>query len=101
MHIPFVAYWPKQIPAGTQSDALVSALDILPTALKAAGIAIPAEMRVDGKDILPVLAGKEQTSPHQYMYWAGPGQSITAMRISHSGMTTGNGSLTNINRRLK
>lgn len=59
VHIPFVAYWPKQIPAGTQSDALVSALDILPTALKAAGIAIPAEMRVDGKDILPVLAGKE------------------------------------------
>ncbi len=74
VHIPFVAYWPKQIPAGTQSDALVSALDILPTALKAAGIAIPAEMRVDGKDILPVLAGKEQTSPHQYMYWAGPGE---------------------------
>ncbi|OLV94233.1 sulfatase [Salmonella enterica subsp. arizonae serovar 18:z4,z23:- str. CVM N26624] len=73
VHIPFVAYWPKQIPAGTQSDTLISALDILPTALHAAGITIPDEMNVDGKDIMPVLAGKSKTSPHQYLYWAGPG----------------------------
>ncbi|EEP7648914.1 sulfatase-like hydrolase/transferase, partial [Salmonella enterica] len=73
VHIPFVAYWPKQIPAGTQSDALISALDILPTALHAAGITIPDEMNIDGKDIMPVLAGKTKTSPHQYLYWAGPG----------------------------
>lgn len=78
MHIPFVAYWPKQIPAGTQSDALVSALDILPTALKAAGIAIPAEMRVDGKDILPVLAGKEK--PHRINICTGPGRGKALQR---------------------
>ncbi|EDX0770012.1 sulfatase-like hydrolase/transferase [Salmonella enterica] len=73
VHIPFVAYWPKKIPAGTQSDTLISALDILPTALHAAGITIPDEMNVDGKDIMSVLAGKTKTSPHQYLYWAGPG----------------------------
>lgn len=73
VHVPFVAYWPKHIPAGTQSNVMVSAIDILPTALKAAGITIPASMKVDGRDIMPQLSGKAQTSPHRYLYWAGPG----------------------------
>ncbi|PSU66265.1 arylsulfatase [Photobacterium phosphoreum] len=73
VRVPFVAYWPKHIPAGGTNDTLISALDILPTALTAAGITIPAEMKVDGKNILPVLEGKTKQSPHQYIYWAGPG----------------------------
>lgn len=73
VHVPFVAYWPKHIPAGSQSNVMVSAIDILPTALKAAGITIPASMKVDGRDIMPQLSGKAQTSPHRYLYWAGPG----------------------------
>ncbi|ACR69974.1 sulfatase-like hydrolase/transferase [Edwardsiella ictaluri] len=73
VHVPFVAYWPKHIPAGTQSNVMVSAIDILPTALKAAGITIPDAMKVDGRDILPQLSGKAQTSPHRYLFWAGPG----------------------------
>lgn len=48
-------------------------MDILPTALAAAGIDIPEDMQVDGKNIMPVLEGKTETSPHQYLYWAGPG----------------------------
>ena len=73
VRVPFVASWPKQIPAGGNNHTLISALDILPTALTAAGIEIPAEMAIDGQDILPVLAGKEAQSPHDYIYWAGPG----------------------------
>ncbi|MBB1466547.1 sulfatase-like hydrolase/transferase [Vibrio sp. SG41-7] len=73
VRVPFVAYWPKHIPAGGESDSLISALDILPTALAAAGIDIPEDIQVDGKNIMPVLEGKTETSPHQYLYWAGPG----------------------------
>ena len=73
IHIPFIAYWPGHIPAGKQSDALVSALDILPTALQSANISIPTEMKVDGKNIMPLLTGKTEASPHQYLYWTGPG----------------------------
>lgn len=73
VRVPFIAYWPKQIPAGTKSKTLISALDILPTALHAAGIEIPKEMNIDGHDIMPVLAKKKAASPHQYIYWAGPG----------------------------
>ncbi|QSH58754.1 sulfatase-like hydrolase/transferase [Photobacterium damselae subsp. damselae] len=73
VRVPFVAAWPNHIPAGSKSDTLISALDILPTALKAAGISIPQDMKVDGQDIMPVLAGKAEQSPHKYIYWAGPG----------------------------
>ncbi|HIF9208265.1 TPA: sulfatase family protein [Photobacterium damselae] len=73
VRVPFVAAWPNHIPAGGKSDTLISALDILPTALKAAGILIPQDMKVDGQDIMPVLAGKAEQSPHKYIYWAGPG----------------------------
>ncbi|HIF9250918.1 TPA: sulfatase family protein [Photobacterium damselae] len=73
VRVPFVAAWPNHIPAGGKSDTLISALDILPTALKAAGISIPQNMKVDGQDIMPVLAGKAEQSPHKYIYWAGPG----------------------------
>ncbi|WP_318504747.1 sulfatase family protein [Photobacterium leiognathi] len=73
VRVPFVASWPKHIPAGGKRDTLISALDILPTALTAAGITIPQDMKVDGQDIMPVLAGKAEQSPHDYIYWAGPG----------------------------
>ncbi|MBE2898181.1 sulfatase-like hydrolase/transferase [Pasteurellaceae bacterium 20609_3] len=73
VHVPFIVSWPNHIPAGSVNNTLVSAIDILPTALTAANINIPADLKLDGKDILPVLEGKEKTSPHQYLYWAGPG----------------------------
>lgn len=72
VRIPFIVQWPEKIPAGGYSDSLVSAMDIIPTALTAANIEIPASLQVEGQDILPVLSGKTTTSPHQYLYWAGP-----------------------------
>ncbi len=72
VRIPFIVQWPAQIPGGQYSDTLISAMDILPTALGAANIEIPASLKVEGRDILPVLEGKTTQSPHQYLYWAGP-----------------------------
>ncbi|EGQ8175652.1 TPA: sulfatase-like hydrolase/transferase [Vibrio vulnificus] len=71
VHVPFVAHWKGKLPEGRIDDTMISAMDILPTALAAARIDIPAEMKVDGKDIMPLLSGKKQ-QPHPYLYWAGP-----------------------------
>ncbi|MGF1687838.1 sulfatase-like hydrolase/transferase [Photobacterium japonica] len=73
LRVPFIVHWPKHISAGGKSDSLISALDILPTALNAAGIHIPDNMQVDGKNILPILKGETEKSPHEYLFWAGPG----------------------------
>lgn len=71
VHIPFIAHWKGVLPEGKVNNTMISAMDILPTALSAAGIQVPSEMKVDGKNILPLLEGKKQ-EPHQYLYWAGP-----------------------------
>jgi len=48
--VPFLMRWPGSLPAGLVSDRFVSNIDILPTALAAAGVPIPES--VDGRDIL-------------------------------------------------
>jgi len=72
VRIPFIVQWPQTIPAGGYSESLVSAMDIIPTALAAANISIPAELQVEGRDILPQLTGESSQSAHEYLYWAGP-----------------------------
>ncbi|MFC6276058.1 sulfatase family protein [Psittacicella hinzii] len=73
LNVPFIVYYPRLIPAGSVNDTFISAMDILPTSLRLAGIKIPYNLKLDGKDIMPVLAGKTKESPHKYLYWAGPG----------------------------
>jgi arylsulfatase A-like enzyme len=48
--VPFLIRWPGKVAAGQVSDRLVANIDILPTALAAAGVPIPP--LVDGRDIL-------------------------------------------------
>lgn len=69
---PTIAWWPGMIPAGTTSDAVLSQMDFLPTAVKLAGGELPADRKIDGKDILPVLTKKSDNSPHEALfYWEG------------------------------
>jgi hypothetical protein len=57
---PFTVYWQGRSVAGTASDSLVSTIDILPTILEAAGIAVPDGL--PGKSLLLLL--KEPDKPH-------------------------------------
>jgi arylsulfatase A-like enzyme len=69
MHVPGLASWPGVIPAGQTIRELVMTADILPTACKAAGVEVPRDRIIDGRDILPV-ATSGATSPHPEIYWA-------------------------------
>jgi arylsulfatase A-like enzyme len=60
--------WPAQLKAG-DSQAVVSSLDVLPTALAAAGLAAPADKPLDGINLIPVLRG-EVPAPARNLYWA-------------------------------
>ena len=70
IHVPFVVSWKDKLPAGRVFDKPVIQLDILPSALAAAGVAIEPEWKLDGIDILPFLAdaGNEKT-PHEALFW--------------------------------
>jgi len=66
---PFIMQWKGRIPAGKVYDEPVISLDILPTALAAAGAEIKPEWQLDGVDLLPYITGKKQGSPHDALYW--------------------------------
>ncbi|MBT4225868.1 MAG: sulfatase-like hydrolase/transferase [Opitutae bacterium] len=67
IRVPCIVRWPARIPAGKSSDALLTSLEIFPTICAAVGIDGPADVTLDGFDMLPVLLGKP--SPREEMFW--------------------------------
>ena len=53
IRVPFMLQWKGRVPAGLEEPRMVSALDVVPTALAAAGQKPPAKL--DGVDLLPHL----------------------------------------------
>jgi arylsulfatase A-like enzyme len=69
VRIPFCAQWKGVIPAGKVFDYPMIQLDILPTAIAAAGGKVDPEWKLDGVDLLPYLTGKNAGRPHEVLYW--------------------------------
>lgn len=61
--VPFVAWAPGRIPAGSRSNAITMNFDLLPTFAALAGKPLPKGLVVDGKDISAVWQ-KGAPSPH-------------------------------------
>ncbi len=53
-----IAWWPGKIEAGTETAAITSHMDILPTFAALAGLPLPEGRILDGVDLWPVLAGE-------------------------------------------
>lgn len=68
IRVPFVMSWPGQIAKGVDYEPMMSALDIFPTALRAAG-GEPDEDHLHGTDLMPYLTLGRQGVPHQKLYW--------------------------------
>jgi arylsulfatase A-like enzyme len=43
-------------------------LDLFPTLLSAAGLALPTDRVIDGRDLSPLLTGESGSSPHEFLY---------------------------------
>lgn len=54
--IPFILRYPRTVPAGVKTDALLAPVDMMPTLLSLAGIDCP---KVAGKDISAAARGKD------------------------------------------
>jgi len=68
IRVPCIVRFPGRVPAGKTSDELLTALDVFPTVLAAAGVSLPKDVVLDGFDMLPLLAGK-RPSGRQEMFW--------------------------------
>jgi arylsulfatase A-like enzyme len=73
IRVPFIMQWKARFPKGRVDDRMVSAMDILPTSVAAAGGSIepsPKDERPpDGVNLLPYLTGKKVGVPHDKLYW--------------------------------
>jgi len=86
--VPCIVSWPGVIPAGRTSEALVSAMDLLPTLCKACQISWQEKScgkpKIDGLDIWDTLLGKD--TPHartELLYWRGKDPEPQAIRVGN------------------
>jgi arylsulfatase A-like enzyme len=70
IRVPFFAQWKGVIPAGRVLDQPVISLDLLPTALAAAGTTTDPAWKLDGANLLPLLKGDSDAAPHpEGLFW--------------------------------
>lgn len=69
IRIPFIVRWKSKLPEGKVYEKPVISLDILPTALAAAGTKPAASPAIDGVNLLPFLQGQDKGTPHDKLFW--------------------------------
>ncbi|MFN3193988.1 MAG: sulfatase-like hydrolase/transferase [Aureliella sp.] len=73
IRVPFLMQWKARFPEGREESRMISALDILPTSVAAAGGKLVGEREVtrplDGVDLIPYLSGEKDGVPHQQLFW--------------------------------
>jgi len=80
--------WPGVIPSGQESDALMAAIDLLPTLCHACGIdwkkKSTGKPKIDGVNMWNTLLGKEEKNPRsELLYWHGMSSKPQAIRAGN------------------
>lgn len=77
IRVSWMAQWKGRIPGGRVSHEPVIQLDVLPTALAAAGVAVKPEWQLDGVNLLPLLEGKaDRLAPRELYFRFGVQQAV-------------------------
>ncbi|HVT73679.1 MAG TPA: arylsulfatase [Lacunisphaera sp.] len=80
IRVPMIVRWPGHVPAGRTSAEPWMFMDLYPTFAAAAGLAAPAGL--DGRNVLPVLTGAQETVGERPLYWEFPaGRLWQAVRL--------------------
>ena len=78
IRVPFIVKYGNRFSG--KYDGLVSSLDMLPTAMSAAGISLSTTKNpLDGINLISYLDGKEKGDPHKKLFWRK--QDMAAMRM--------------------
>ncbi|MCG8557468.1 MAG: arylsulfatase [Proteobacteria bacterium] len=65
---PFFLRWPARLKAGRKSDRIAAHVDVMPTLLEAAGVALPKGLKLDGRSLLPLVEGKKVAWPDRTIF---------------------------------
>lgn len=69
IRISFLVQWKGRIPSGRVLKEPIIQLDVLPTALAAAGESVPPDWELDGVNLLPLLEGNVEKLEPRTFYW--------------------------------
>jgi arylsulfatase A-like enzyme len=67
--VPAIIWAPGRIPAGTETNALASTIDLLPTIAALTRTPLPAGRTIDGVDISPLLTGDAESPRNEFLYY--------------------------------
>ena len=81
--VPFIVRWPKHVPAGSTSDALVCQIDLLASLAALTNQKLPNHAAPDSVNVLPALLGESETGPRQPGR-AGPNRSRCGKEIGNT-----------------
>lgn len=70
MRVPGIAWMPGRIRPGVTSQTATT-MDLFPTLLALAGAALPESVRLDGRDLAPLLFESGQLPPSAFFYYRG------------------------------
>ena len=80
VRVPFLVSWPAKLPAGVEYKEPVSSLDVLATALAAAGLPMPTDKKYDSVNLLPHLTGDVKSPPHERLLWRMNAKKVFSIR---------------------
>ncbi len=69
IRVPFFIRWKGHLDEGKLDSRPIIQLDVLPTALAAAGVTVKPEWKLDGVNLLPFLKDSASERPHETLYW--------------------------------
>jgi arylsulfatase A-like enzyme len=69
IRVSWIASWKGRIPGGRVLQDPVIQLDILPTALAAAGVSVQPDWEIDGANLLPLLEGTQAALAPRELYF--------------------------------
>lgn len=87
LRVPFIAWWPRTIPAGRVSHDFLTALDVLPTLAALTGATLPPDLKLDGSDIAGILLGRPGAAVPRdrslYSLYGLNQRRLESMRVGH------------------
>jgi arylsulfatase A-like enzyme len=68
IRVPLLMRWPRLFKAGATVEALAAQIDLVPTLLEACGVRLPKGLRLDGRSLLGLAAGREVVWPERTLF---------------------------------
>ena len=92
IRVPFIAWWPGEVEAGTVNDHQLAFYDLMPTFCDIAGIDNYVERYsnkniendyFDGLSFAPTLLGEKEQDEHEFLYWEFHETNMMALRMGN------------------